>query len=208
MKRLKDLNNGYFFKNAANVTGTWKLYTYPSTEYYLASNTQSEGEYLDFGKIAYSSASFFDRSTTRIRIDNKFILYIDAGENTYGSAVDLNTKANANDVTGLGTIANGFYHKGSYGSMMFYRDGVYIRNYDDYSKTDTFRNNFKTILKNKDSDTIEVLWNALFTDYYGSGYSQIVLSGGGAYLNATWDITELELDLINETTKMKLKRAA
>jgi len=201
-------NNGYFFKSAYNETAIWKLRTYGSGEYYLASNTVSEGDYLDFGKISYYSSSFFGRTTLRNRIDNNFILYIDAGENTKGSAVNLFSKGQVLDADTIGNITRGFWYKGSYGSMLFYRESGYYRNYDDYSKTDTFRNNFKTLLKNKDSDTIEVTWNKLFTDYYGGNYSQIVLNDSNSYLNTTWNITELELDLKAEQTKMKLKRAA
>ena len=148
------------------------------------------------------------RTNTITNIQNKFILFVDAGEDDKGTQINMETKVHTVDADDLGGSASDVYFRGNYGSMIFYRSGNYIKNYDDYSKTDTFKNNFKTLLKNKDSDTIEVTWNKLFTDYYSGNYSQIVLNDSNTYLNTTWNITEVELDLKAEQTKMKLKRAA
>lgn len=204
-------NRSYFFKSAAYIAdgSFYKLYQYPSTETFMASNALSEGNYLDYGEITYPTVNnWFSRTNTRNRIENKFILYIDAGENSKGTAVDFSTGLHAKDTDSIGDIETGTWFKGCYGSMLFYRDGYNIKNYDDYSRTSTFKNNFLTLFRSKETDIIEVVFNKLFTDYYTSNYSQISLTGGNTYLNTTWNITELELDLKAEQTKMKLKRAA
>lgn len=197
-------NNGYFFKNA--TTGrSYTLYYYEGAEYYMVANILTPGDILQYTKTTYTGTV---RNNTIINIENKNILFIDGGENDIGTRIDMASKIITLDTNELGGAAADVVFRGNYGSMLFYRDNNYLRNYDDYSKTDTFKNNFKTLLKSKDSDTIEVVWNKLFTDYYESNYSQIVLNDSNPYLNSTWDITELELDTENEQTKMKLKRVA
>ena len=198
------LNNGYFFKSAA-TGGSYTLYYYTGSEYYMVANVLTPGDILQYTKTTYVGSV---RTNTITNIQNKFILFVDAGENDKGTQINMGTKVHTVDADDLGGGASDVYFRGNYGSMLFYRSGNYIKNYDDYCKTDTFRNNFKTLLKNKDSDTIEVIWNKLFTDYYSGNYSQIVLNDSNTYLNTTWNITEVELDLKAEQTKMKLKRAA
>jgi hypothetical protein len=183
----------------------YTLYYYTGTEYYMIANVLTPGDVLQYTKTTYTGST---RVNTIINIENKNILFVDGGKNDVGTLIDMASKIITLDATDIGEAAADVLFSGNYGSMLFYREGNYLRNYDDYSKTDTFKNNFETLLKNKDSDTIEVVWNKLFTDYYESNYSQLVLTDSNTYLNTTWDITELELDTENEQTKMNLKRAS
>jgi len=179
--------------------------TLDTTEYYMIANVLTPGDVLQYTKTTYTGST---RVNTIINIENKNILFVDGGKNDVGTLIDMASKIITLDATDIGEAAADVLFSGNYGSMLFYREGNYLRNYDDYSKTDTFKNNFITLLKSKDSDTIEVVWNKLFTDYYESNYSQLVLTDSNTYLNTTWDITELELDTENEQTKMNLKRAS
>lgn len=196
-------NNGYFFKYADNYSGYYRLFYWSGDEYYMIANSLSEGNLLQYAEVKYSGST---RIPTTYNIENKNILYIEGGENTYATRIDMKTKYITLDASALGSSTADVLFKGNYGSMLFYREGNYIRNYDYYSKTNQFKNNFKMLLKGKDTDVIEVTFGDLFTSYYNSDYRQLNLQSSTSYLNGAWDITELELDVINETTKMKLKK--
>ena len=207
-------NYGRFFYGAMDFTSYYVLYPYPYPEYYLVKDSKSnDNDYLVFGKVRYTNSNQWNsRYTEEIKIKSKNILFIDAGENVKGTRINMADKVIQMDSDGLESGAgskNQVYYKGNYGNMYVVLDSnlQLVYDYDSYSRTDTFLNNFKPILQNMISVTVDIEYNGVFHDYISSDYNVINFTNTtDSFYLGNWNILDVEIDLKNEISKLKIKK--
>jgi len=76
--------------------------------------------------------------------------------------------------------------------------------YNDYTQGATFRDNFKSLLNNINSQRLEIKYKGLLTEPKGT--LKIKNSYDAFFINSVFSITDLKVDLINEISTITLVR--
>lgn len=195
---------GRFFNQVLDEGGNYSLRPHSAPNYYMVENRLPDTNQVEWGKVTYTDLnSWGSRTTERMYINNSGILKIETGSITLGAVIDMSNKVQAFDRTELGSVDYGVWYKGNYGSMIFSRDT--IMDYDLWSQTSKYRDNFLTILNTGNTDILTVKLNYMLTSYFYSNYNSVMITGD-TYLNQNWHILECEINPNDETTKLKLKK--
>jgi len=203
-------NKGRFFGSAQDKGDYYSLYPQPLETHYVYENAATnDNDVLDFGMIRYTDLNHWNsRINDRESIRTRNILFVDAGENLSGTVCDMATKTiyPADDI---GDSTTDVYFRGNYGSMYFSttNDGGIEYDYDKYSQTTQYRNNFQMVLSGKDKIVLDVEYDELLSDYYLDTYSIINFDNvDEEFYQGFWKILNVELNLKDETTKLRLMK--
>ncbi len=134
--------------------------------------------------------------TELMKIPRDKILLIDGGS-AHPFAMKLVVDKGINEGHTVGVTQTGHYdmiYTGCYGEMLR-KEGM---GYSDYVKTAKFRANFEPFLTHMERQVVNYTQDSLLLS---PNYS---VSGDGPLEGYTWDISSMEIDLINEITSFKL----
>jgi hypothetical protein len=211
--RYPAINEGNFFSYVIDNTSAYNLYPYaPYANRYQYENAGTATNF-DWAEIYYTgSSNWSQRSAERKIIESDKILYLDAGNHEQKCFVNNSNKWNGIwDGNALGQWSIGY--QGNAGSMLFKRNSLntnYIQTtYNDYIKSQTFKNNFAGILNAMDNQLIEIELQGVI--YRNNAASKFYNNYGdfrqiNFFANSEFAILESEINLINNTSKLKLLR--
>lgn len=205
--------NGNFFKEVRRQITPARLYLnpYPIGEYYFVANRYPKEDVLQYGYVSYSNPNNWgSRQINVVTIENRFILQIDAGSFQLGTRWDYNWASQEN-TTGPGESTYDIWFKGCYADMLAIdKQGTtgdwHAVSYDYYTKTDTFYDNFYTILQTKNNKIIKIKISDIFIDYYKYNKRLITINSNNEYISGEWLIEKCEIDMKEEITSLTLKK--
>lgn len=159
----------------------------------LIKYTSEDENYFQIYRLTGSNNNL---SAELIKIPQERILRIDGGSaNPF--AMKLVTDTGQNKGHTIGETVLGHYDlvfTGCYGEMLI-NEGM---GYSDYVKTIKFRSNFEPFLSHLERHILNYSQDKLLLS------PNYTITGTGPLAGYTWDISSMEIDLINETTSFEL----
>jgi hypothetical protein len=208
--KLNPVNQSNFFLNFSGDANGYSLWPYPpNSTRYCYENAQAQ-DLLDYAEIWYTgNVRWNQRASERKFIKSDRILVLDAGlHEDHRTVVCARTGHNypANDT---GEDETDIVYSGNCGSMLFtfrYNQvGYYIdMDYNSYSQSQRFKNNFISFLAGGNNQTLEVEISDLVLSPYNN--IKFLNSNKSFFDNSNFAINELDIDLIQETSKLLLVR--
>ena len=192
-----------------SITGTagGEDYTLNRSQGYAFS--KYPGEYGDNINITiHTRGSTVANSTLKVHsLPKSKILFIDGGDTgKYYTGCYMNNTSSFAWETGLDWLPMShpmLLFKGNYGSMMMYSTGNTLTNWQSYSRTDEFKNNFRPFLNSRINRSVTIRVKDLITDPLQyitvTGYNEEPFSAGNK-----WAIISMETDLLNDITELQL----
>jgi len=205
------INNSVFFFHVEGDPNGYQLYPLPEPQKYAIENAKAENKF-DWAEIRYNGSPNWNdnRIIERKFIKSEKIVYLNAGSHSNMKTV-VNTRGGRNyPATSTGQDDRDLLFSGNCGSMLFryYLDDIGTQllgvDYNDYSQGATFRDNFKSLLNNINSQRLEIKYKGLLTEPKGT--LKIKNSHNTFFINSVFSITDLKVDLINEISTITLVR--
>ena len=190
------INESSFFRDIYNENSQYKLTTWFTSDKKYSAKNHLSSDVFDWAEIYYNSDQFDNRTVDRKYIKNDNILTIDAGDHFDDKTVcDLSSLINRHGEVGESQRDLAF--TGCCGDMFFiwdldHPDGTHIMDYNKYSQTPHFWNNFAPLLNTnmKKSYEIDIDKKILNPDT------------GFRINNKIYAAESVEPDLINESSKI------
>lgn len=207
---FQEYNSHPIFKHVNNSIGIgdvrpnseWLTYNldtpfYYDNDYHVYDSIKGLSD-LTGHRSYYESNLFSQRKAVDYFLNNKYFLQVDGGSHTTWTGCDLNNRINTNQRVS----SSGFNFTGNCGDMFFYTNlnensGLevrYLRDYNHFSRTELFFNNFAPMLYRPtklchEIEILAVLPNPL---------------AGVSFRQKDYIINSLEINLESETTKMTI----
>jgi hypothetical protein len=201
------VNNSQFFGYFEGTPNGYQLYKGDPPAVYVYENAQKPSEY-DIREFWYDAegGNWGDGLNQRdLQIVSNKILLLDGGNHDEHCTVintSLGWQQNTCDISSLGTDY-GILFRGSVGDCCFKaslsNQSQLIQDYNSYSQTTDFKNNFISLLGGN-TQTIEGWINEVIFEPQAA--IQFINTENDFYKNYKFAINELEVDMVNERTKI------
>lgn len=201
------INNSQFFGYFIGDPNGYNLYKGSPPSHYVYENAQGNKRY-DIREFWYSAeggnwGDGLNQKDYKIKSDK--ILMLDGGDHD-GHCTLVNTShgwnKNTCDIGALGTDW-GILFRGNAGDCCFKasysNQNILLQDYNSYSQTEQFKNNYISLLGGNNTQTIEAeIYELIFDPLSAIKF----INSGQEFFNYKFAINELEVDMINETTKI------
>jgi len=211
LKHSPVINQSHFFERIGGSPNGYILYPYTSFSTRYAIENARAQEAFDWAEIEYNGNPNWNnnRDTHRKFIKSKKIIYLDGGEHTTMKTV-VNTNSGRNyPATSMGESDRDIIFNGNCGSMLFKFGGNNATiglDYNSYTQSETFRNNYLPFVNASNGQTVDVNIKGLYPNIH-SKYN-FTGSGMDFFDNSFFTVKSIELDFIKETTKMSLVKTS
>ena len=209
--KFSPINETRFFEGFHHGTGNQGFYTFwpwNNQKRYCVENAEAK-DTLDYGEIYYWDPGNWSHNTNdRKFIKSNKILFLDGGSHDSQSTVCAASTGRNYNAIDVGQDPADILFRGCCGSILFqYDPGQYwnIQNdYNNYCKSSTFTRNFLPLLEGGNNQTIESDLKGVITDPLVT--IRFINSNNSFFQNSLFALNQLEVDYINESSKILLTR--